>query len=145
MKLLFYDGFDKCSKCIYLLGIELLELIGKSIHSIGRLLTEIEKFLRSYVEVLTNNQPCVIEYLSSRLDALEGLGEMIDYNEISYTEIEDCIEDAKKGLLSPYWQGYAEREVDSLRLTDGSLPERAEQLYKELKTILHEVHQITDD
>ena len=41
--------------------------------------------------------------------------------------------------------GYAEREVDSLRLTDGSLPERAEQLYKELKTILHEVHQITDD
>lgn len=45
---------------------------------------------------------------------------MIDYNEISYTEIEDCIEDAKKGLLSPYWQGYAEREVDSLRLTDGS-------------------------
>lgn len=74
-----------------------------------------------------------------------GGGEMIDYNEISYTEIEDCIEDAKKGLLSPYWQGYAEREVDSLRLTDGSLPERAEQLYKELKTILHEVHQITDD
>ena len=66
---------------------------------------------------------------------------MIDYNEISYTEIEDCIEDAKKGLLSRY----AEREVDSLRLTDGSLPERAEQLYKELKTILHEVHQITDD
>ena len=87
----------------------------------------------------------MIEYLSSRLDVLEGLGEMIDYNEISYTEIEDCIEDAKKGLLSPYWQGYAEREVDSLRLTDGSLPERAEQLYKELKTILHEVHQITDD
>ena len=87
----------------------------------------------------------MIEYLSSRLDALEGLGEMIDYNEISYTEIEDCIEDAKKGLLSPYWQGYAEREFDSLRLTDGSLPERAEQLYKELKTILHEVHQITDD
>ena len=67
---------------------------------------------------------------------------MIDYNEISYTEIEDCIEDAKKGLLSPYWQGYAEREVDSLRLTDGSLPERAEQLYKELKTILLEVHHI---
>lgn len=87
----------------------------------------------------------MIEYLSSRLDALEGLGKMIDYNEISYTEIEDCIEDAKKGVLSPYWQGYAEREVDSLRLTDGSLPERAEQLYKELKTILHEVHQITDD
>ena len=87
----------------------------------------------------------MIEYLSSRLDALEGLGKMIDYNEISYTEIEDCIEDAKKGLLSPYWQGYAEREVDSLRVTGGSLPERAEQLYKELKTILHEVHQITDD
>ena len=75
----------------------------------------------------------------------KGWGKMIDYNEISYTEIEDCIEDAKKGLLSPYWQVYAEREVDSLRLTDGSLPERAEQLYKELKTILHEVHQITDD
>ena len=36
----------------------------------------------------------MIEYLSSRLDALEGLGKMIDYNEISYTEIEDCIEDA---------------------------------------------------
>ena len=88
----------------------------------------------------------MIEYLSGRLDALEGLGgKMIDYNEISYTEIEDCIEDAKKGLLSPYWQGYAEREVDSLRLTDGSLPERAEQLYKELKTILLEVHQKKDD
>ena len=56
-----------------------------------------------------------------------------------------CIEDAKKGLLSPYWQGYAKREVDSLRLTDGSLPERAEQLYKELKTILLEVHQKKDD
>lgn len=26
-------------------------------------------------------------------------GKMIDYNEISYTEIEDCIEDAKKGCL----------------------------------------------
>lgn len=70
---------------------------------------------------------------------------MIDYNEISYAEIEDCIEDAKKGWLSPYWQGYAEREVDSLRRTDGSLPERGEPLYKELKTILIEVNQQTDD
>lgn len=76
---------------------------------------------------------------------MKRFGEMIDYNEISYAEIEDCIEDAKKGLLSPYWQGYAEREVDSLRRTDGSLPERGEQLYKELKTILLEIHQKADD
>lgn len=70
---------------------------------------------------------------------------MIDYNEISYAEIEDCIEDAKKGLLSPYCQGYAERGVDSLRRIDGSLPERAEPLYKELKKTLLEVDQKTDD
>ena len=34
---------------------------------------------------------------------------MIDYDEISYSEIEDCIIDAKEGKLSSYWQGYAER------------------------------------
>lgn len=50
---------------------------------------------------------------------------MIDYDEISYSEIEDCIMDAKEGHLSAYWQGYAEREFDALRTDDGKLPERA--------------------
>lgn len=56
MKLLFYDGFDKCSKCIYLLGIELLELIGKSIHSIGRFLSLADTpfFVRSSASRLEN-------------------------------------------------------------------------------------------
>ena len=95
----------------------------------------------------------IIIYLISRyifdvnIKKIKQIGEDKELDKLTqkYPEIEDCIGDAKKGLLSPYWQGYAEREVDSLRLTDGSLPERAEQLYKELKTILHEVHQITDD
>ena len=71
--------------------------------------------------------------------------EMIDYNEISYSEIEDCITDAKNGLLSPYWQGYAEREFDSLRLPDGSLPKRAELLHIELKHLLLTISQRADD
>lgn len=70
---------------------------------------------------------------------------MIDYNEISYTEIEDCIEDAKKGLLSPYWQGYAEREFNSLRAFDGTLPKRAQVLYERLKLLLLEIEQCEDE
>lgn len=70
---------------------------------------------------------------------------MIDYNEISYTEIEDCIEDAKKGLLSPYWQGYAEREVNSLRAFDGTLPKRAQVLYERLKLLLLKIEQCEDE
>lgn len=45
---------------------------------------------------------------------------MIDYDEISYSEIEDCIIDAKEGKLSSYWQGYAEREFDAQEQTTGS-------------------------
>ena len=67
---------------------------------------------------------------------------MIDYDEISYSEIEDCIMDAKEGHLSAYWQGYAEREFDALRTDDGKLPERARELYKEYKRILKNVPQI---
>lgn len=74
-----------------------------------------------------------------------NVGEMIDYNEISYSEIEDCITDAKNGLLSQYWQGYAEREFDSLRLPDGSLPKRAELLHKELEQLLYAIPQNEDN
>lgn len=67
---------------------------------------------------------------------------MLDYDEISYSEIEDCIIDAKEGKLSSYWQGYAEREFDALRTDDGQLPERARELYKQ---ILKKVPQIESD
>ena len=70
---------------------------------------------------------------------------MIDYDEISYSEIEDCIIDAKEGKLSSYWQGYAGREFDALRTDDGKLPERARELYKEYKWILKNVPQIESD
>lgn len=70
---------------------------------------------------------------------------MVDYDEISYAEIKECIIDARNGLLSPYWQGYAEREFDSLRLPDGSLPKRAELLHIELKHLLLTISQRADD
>lgn len=70
---------------------------------------------------------------------------MLDYDEIGYSEIEDCIIDAKEGNLSSYWQGYAEREFDALRTDCGQLPERARELYKEYKRILKTVHQIESD
>ena len=69
----------------------------------------------------------------------------IDYDEISYSEIEDCIIDAKEGKLSSYWQGYAEREFDALRTDDGKLPERARELYKEYKKKKKNVPQIESD
>ena len=72
-------------------------------------------------------------------------GSMRGRNEISYSEIEDCIIDAKEGKLSSYWQGYAEREFDALRTDDGKLPERARELYKEYKRILKNVPQIESD
>lgn len=51
---------------------------------------------------------------------------MLDYDEISHSEIEDCIIDAKEGKLSSYWQGYAEREFDALRTDDGSCQKERE-------------------
>lgn len=70
---------------------------------------------------------------------------MLDYDEISYSEIEDCIIDAREGNLSSYWQEYAEREFDALRTDSGQLPERARELYKEYKRILKNVPQIESD
>ena len=67
---------------------------------------------------------------------------MVDYDEISYSEIEDCIMDAKEGHLSAYWQGYAEREFDALRAANGKLPERARRLYREYKQVLKNVPQM---
>ncbi len=64
---------------------------------------------------------------------------MLDYDEIGYSEIEDCIIDAREGNLSSYWQGYAEREFDALRDANGKFPERARRLYKEYKRILKNV------
>lgn len=66
---------------------------------------------------------------------------MLDYDEIGYSEIEDCIIDAREGNLSSYWQGYAEREFDALKDANGQLPERARRLYKEYKRILKNVPQ----
>lgn len=70
---------------------------------------------------------------------------MLDYDEISYSEIADCIVDAAEGQLGPYWQEYAEREFDSLRNADGALPERAEKLYATYKLILKNVPQCEFD
>lgn len=70
---------------------------------------------------------------------------MIDYDEISYSEIEDCIMDAKEGHLSAYWQGYAEREFDALRAANGKLPERARRLYREYKQVLKNVPQMESE
>ena len=70
---------------------------------------------------------------------------MLDYDESGYSEIEDCIIDAREGNLSSYWQGYAEREFDALRNANGQLPEKARRLYKEYKRILKNVSQIESD
>ena len=70
---------------------------------------------------------------------------MLDLNEISYAELLDCIEDAKAGQLSPYWQGYAQRELASLRRPDGTLPPRAEALRRQLQQFLQEVPQCPDE
>ena len=70
---------------------------------------------------------------------------MLDYDEIGYSEIEDCIIDAREGNLSSYWQGYAEREFDALRDANGKFPERARRLYKEYKRILKNVLQEESD
>lgn len=70
---------------------------------------------------------------------------MLDYDEIGYSEIEDCIIDAREGNLSSYWQGYAVREFDALRDANGKFPERARRLYKEYKRILKNVPQAESD
>ena len=70
---------------------------------------------------------------------------MLDYDEIGYSEIEDCIIDAREGNPSSYWQGYAEREFDALRDANGKFPERARRLYKEYKRILKNVPQAESD
>lgn len=58
---------------------------------------------------------------------------MSNWDELSYQEIRDCIRDAEAGRLSPYWQGYARRELASLRRPDGTLPPQAEQLRRKLR------------
>jgi hypothetical protein len=68
----------------------------------------------------------------------------MNLDEISYAEIKSCLEDAKQGLLSPYWQGYAKRELDSLRGNTGALPPDAEILAKQLQSILASTPQISD-
>ena len=70
---------------------------------------------------------------------------MLNYDEISYAEIEDCIADAKEGNLGLYWQEYAEREFDSLRKPDGTLPVRAQDLHQELERILSVTKQTNID
>jgi hypothetical protein len=68
----------------------------------------------------------------------------MNLDEISYAEIKNCLEDAKQGLLSPYWQGYAKRELDSLRDNTGALPPDAEILAKQLQSILASTPQISN-
>jgi hypothetical protein len=63
---------------------------------------------------------------------------------LSYAEVLSCLEDAKQGQLSPYWQGYAKRELDSLRDDTGALPPDAEILEKQLQSILASTPQISD-
>lgn len=70
---------------------------------------------------------------------------MLNLDEISYAEILDCIEDAKAGALSPYWQDYAARELASLHRPDGTLPPRAEALRRRLQKLLQEVPQCPDE
>jgi hypothetical protein len=65
-------------------------------------------------------------------------------SDLSYAEVLSCLEDAKQGLLSPYWQGYAERELDTLRDAGGHLPPDAEALNHELHSILASTPQISD-
>jgi hypothetical protein len=63
---------------------------------------------------------------------------------LSYAEVLSCLEDAKQGQLSPYWQGYAKRELDSLRDDTGALPPDAEILEKQLQSVLASIPQISD-
>jgi hypothetical protein len=63
---------------------------------------------------------------------------------LSYAEVLSCLEDAKQGQLSPYWQGYAKRELDSLRDDTGALPPDAEILEKQLQSVLASTPQISD-
>jgi hypothetical protein len=69
---------------------------------------------------------------------------MMQDDDLSYTEVLDCLEDAKRGLLSPYWQAYAEREIDQLRDADGALPQKAEAVVQELHAVLARTPQIND-
>jgi hypothetical protein len=56
-------------------------------------------------------------------------------SDLSYQEILSCLEDAKQGLLSPYWQNYAKRELDTLRDQDGALPPDAKILAEQLQAL----------
>lgn len=58
---------------------------------------------------------------------------MLDYDEIGYSEIEDCIIDAREGNLSSYWQGYAEREFDALRDANGKFQKGQDGCIKNIK------------
>jgi hypothetical protein len=68
----------------------------------------------------------------------------MQHSDLSYTEVLSCLEDAKQGLLSPYWQGYAKRELDSLRDSTGALPPDAEILARQLQSVLASTPQISD-
>jgi hypothetical protein len=65
-------------------------------------------------------------------------------SDLSYQEILSCLEDAKQGLLSPYWQNYAQRELDTLRDQDGALPPDAKILAEQLQNVLATTPQISD-
>jgi hypothetical protein len=84
-------------------------------------------------------------YENEKIKCVAERWKMLDYDEIGYSEIEDCIIDAREGNLSSYWQGYAEREFDALRDANGKFPERARRLYKEYKRILKNVPQAESD
>jgi hypothetical protein len=71
--------------------------------------------------------------------------ETVEEQDMSYTEFLDCLEDAKCGRLSPYWQAYAMRELDQLRNIDGTLPPKAEALAQELCCVLVCTAQISDE
>jgi hypothetical protein len=65
-------------------------------------------------------------------------------SDLSYQEILSCLQDAKQGALSPYWQNYANRELDALRDLDGNLPPDAEILAEQLQRVLAITPQISD-
>lgn len=65
--------------------------------------------------------------------------------DLSYTELLDCLEDAKHGQLSPYWQAYAKRELDQLRNIDGTLPPKVKATAQELRRVLACTTQISDE
>jgi hypothetical protein len=69
----------------------------------------------------------------------------MDLEEISLGELKDCLEDAKLGLLNPYWQEYAWREADAMRDENGNLPSEMEATVKALKAVLQAIPQITDE